>query len=97
MLAITGEVRKVLDEPYTDKRSSELIPQVIIVIEPPRGRDNYEVYLSRSQIKPEALAQWRQLRGSTVSVPVALYLNHEHQFHKFNAKGSPEPVTVKGE
>tara|TARA_R110002096_G_scaffold354162_1_gene547363 strand:- start:1134 stop:1331 length:198 start_codon:yes stop_codon:yes gene_type:complete len=30
--------------------------------------------------------------GQTVTVPVALYVSHEYQFHKFNAKSAPELV-----
>lgn len=95
MLTITGEVRKVLDEPYTDRRTGELIPQALIIIEPPSGRQNYEVFLSRSQIKPDILNTWRKLRGKIVRIEVALYVSHEHGFHKFNAKSSPELVTRK--
>ena len=59
VLAITGEVRKVLDDPYTDKRTGEQVSQVIVIIEPESGRQNYEVYPSRSQLKPQVLDLWK--------------------------------------
>ncbi|MEH6652474.1 MAG: hypothetical protein V7707_20870 [Motiliproteus sp.] len=53
--------------------------------------------MKRSQIKPNALESWRNLKGRTVSIPVSLYVSYEHQFYKFNALGSGEPITDKKE
>ena len=93
MLTITGEVRKVLETSYyTDKRTGELIPQAVIIIEPDAQRQNYEVNLKRSQLKPKTLERWRSLKGQIVSVPVSLFVSYKHQFYKFNALGSGEPI-----
>jgi hypothetical protein len=94
MLTISGEVRKVIDNSYTDKRSGKPVQQALVIIEPLTGRQNYEVFLNQKQIKTGVLEMWERLRGAQVRVPVALFVSHEHRFYKFNAEGSGEPEAL---
>lgn len=82
----------MLETSYTNKRTGELIPQAVVIIEPDTERQNYEVSLKRSQIKPKTLEHWRSLKGQSVSVSMTLFVSYEHQFYKFNAQGSGEPI-----
>jgi hypothetical protein len=90
MLTITGEVRKVLDDQYKDKQGKP-VNQAILVIEPPEGRQNYEVFLSARQVQSGAKDAWLKLQGKQVSLAVSLFVNHEYRFYKFNAIGTGMP------
>lgn len=92
MLTITGEVRKVLDHGYTDKRTGEIVPQAKLVLEPPHGAQNYEVFLTAKQVKNGVRANWEALVGKPAAIAVSLYVNHDYRFHKFTATGSGEPL-----
>ncbi|WP_372878693.1 hypothetical protein [Spongiibacter marinus] len=92
MLTITGEVRKVLDDQYKNKQDQE-VKQAILVIEPPHGRQNYEVFLSARQVQSGAKDAWSKLIGKQASVPVSLFVNHEYRFYKFNAVGNGMPTS----
>ena len=61
MLTISGELRKVLPDEYTDRKTGEIHTQAILVIEPSLGRQNYEVKLSRKHCKDGAATQWKKL------------------------------------
>lgn len=93
MLTITGEVRKVLDDAYTDKKSGEVHPQAIVVIEPKTQAQNYEIQLTRAQCKAGARSHWEKLIGQQATIEVTLYVNYDYRFHKFTAhgKGLPAP------
>ncbi len=90
MLTITGEVRKVLDDQYTDK-NKKTVKQAVLVIEPPEGRQNYEVFLSARQVDAGAKEAWLKQQGKQASVPVSLFVNHDYRFYKFNAVGDGLP------
>ena len=95
MLIIKGEVRKVLDDSYTDKKTGEHHQQSILVIEPPVGAQNYEVKLTRKQCAAKFTDQWRDLVGQNRAVAVTLYVNHQYKFHKFTAiSGEPLPESL---
>lgn len=91
MLTITGEVRKVLDDQYQDRKQRQ-VQQAILIIEPENGRQNYEVYLSNKQLQGGAKDAWSKLQGKKCSVCVSLFVNHDYRFHKFNAVGSGMPM-----
>lgn len=91
MLVIVGELRKVEHEEYTNKRTGQVDRQAILVIEPRHGRDNFQVYLSSKQ-RENGLADWQQLRGKQVQVPVNLYVSFEHKFFKYNLLGAGKPL-----
>lgn len=96
MISIHGELRKIVSSKYTNKKTGEEIHQSVLVIEPENARQNYEVFLSPAQTRsPDALKRWQALKGQTVTVPVNLFVNWEHRFHKFNAVGNAEPLTAK--
>lgn len=90
MLTISGEVRKVLDDQYTDK-NKKTVKQAVLVIEPSEGRQNYEVFLSARQVEAGAKEAWSKLQGKQASVPVSLFVNHDYRFYKFNAVGTGLP------
>jgi len=92
MLTITGEVRKVLDDQYTDKQNRK-VNQAVLVIEPPQGRQNYEVFLSARQVQAGAKDAWLKLQGKQASVGVSLFVNHDYRFYKFNAVGDGLPAS----
>lgn len=92
MIRITGEVRKVLDQPYADRKTGEMIDQAVVVLEPLNSRQNYEVHLSAKQIKAGARKVWESLKGQHVSVAVSLYINWDYRFFKYIATGNGEPV-----
>ena len=92
MLTITGEVRKVLDDQYTD-RNNRTVNQAILIIEPANGRQNYEVFLTARQCQYGAKEAWSKLIGKSAPVAVSLFVSHEHRFHKFNAMGNGSPNT----
>lgn len=94
MLTITGEVRKVLDDEYTDSKGN-LVKQAIIVLEPDDGRQNYEVYINRKLVADGVKDRWLKLKGKKVSAPVTLFISHEYKFHKFNLVDSGEPTVTK--
>lgn len=94
MLTITGEVRKVLDDEYKDGKGNA-VKQAIVVIEPDNGRQNYEVFLSKSQVNSGARQRWEQIKGKRASVAVSLFVSWEYKFYKFNAAGSGEPQLLK--
>ncbi|HQQ62680.1 MAG TPA: hypothetical protein PLF22_03815 [Pseudomonadales bacterium] len=95
MITITGEVRKVLDDQYTDGKGNK-VAQAVLVIEPSSERKNYEVFLSAAQVRSGAKDAWLKLVGQSASVPVSLYVNHEYRLHKFNAAGDGmAPTTAK--
>ena len=50
MITITGEVRKVLDDQYTDSKGNK-VSQAVLVLEPASERKNYEIYLSAAQVR----------------------------------------------
>lgn len=91
MLLITGEIRKVLDDEYKNKNGS-VVKQAIVVIEPLVGRQNYEIYLSRSQVDSGTADAWTKLIGTQASVSVTLFVNYEYKFQKFNALGNGQPL-----
>lgn len=91
MLTITGEVRKVLDDQYKNRQEQQ-VNQAILVIEPPHGRQNYEIFLSSKQVQSGAKDAWAKLIGKQASVPVSLFVNHEYRFYKFNAVGNGLPM-----
>lgn len=93
MLTITGEVRKVLDDQYTD-RNGKTVNQAILIIEPATGRQNYEVFLTARQCQAGIKDAWTKLIGKPASVAVSLFVSHEHRFHKFNAVGNGGPITA---
>jgi len=91
MQMITGEVRKVLDDEYKNKNGN-LVKQAIVVIEPIIGRQNYEIYLSRSQVDSGMVDTWLKLIGKQASVSVTMFVNYEYRFQKFNALGNGQPL-----
>lgn len=95
MLTITGEVRKVLDDEYKDGKGNT-VKQAIIVIEPDNGRQNYEVFLTRAQVNSGMRERWDSLKGKRAAVSVALFVNWDYKFYKFNAIGAGEPLSPKG-
>jgi len=95
MLTVTGEIRKVLETGYTSRKTGEQVNQAIVVIEPANQRQNYEVYLNSSQIKRGAIKAWEALRGQVASIEVALYVNHQYNFHKLSAVGEAQPIKEK--
>lgn len=94
MLTITGEVRKVLDDEYKDGKGN-MVRQAIVVVEPESGRQNYEVFLSKSQVNAGMRERWEALKGKRAAVAVSLFVNWDYKFYKFNAVGSGEPLTAK--
>lgn len=95
MLTITGEVRKVLDDQYTD-RNGKVVSQAILILEPERGRQNYEIFLNAKQCQSGAKDAWAKWIGKTASVTVSLFVSHEHRFYKFNAVGNGTPSEYMG-
>jgi len=94
MLLIKGELRRVIDDSYHDKKTGELHKQAVLVIEPESGRQNYEVKLTRQQCKTAGmLEQWESLRGKIISVAVSLYVNHDYKFHRFTALSAKPEAT----
>lgn len=94
MLTITGEVRKVIDDEYTDSKGV-LVKQAIIVIEPENSRQNYEVFLNRNQVANGAKDLWIKLKGQQASIAASLFVNYEFKFYKFNALGTAQPIVIK--
>jgi len=92
MIKLTGEVRKVLDHGYTDKRTGEQVAQGKLILEPEQGAQNYEIILTAKQIASGARDQWQKLAGQTASVQVSLYINYEYKFTKYTAVGRAEPL-----
>tara|TARA_B100001179_G_scaffold232827_1_gene227400 strand:+ start:3012 stop:3302 length:291 start_codon:yes stop_codon:yes gene_type:complete len=88
---LTGEVRKVLNSDYTDRKSGQVIRQCVLVLEPTNKRQNYEIYLNNKQILGGAATKYEKMKGQTVTVEVSLYVNHQHNFHKFSAVGDALP------
>ncbi|MDH5395136.1 MAG: hypothetical protein OEW97_02605 [Gammaproteobacteria bacterium] len=95
MITLTGEVRKVEKADYTNKKTGEITPQSILIMEPLRGRSNYEIYLNEKQISGGAVAHWEKLKGKQASIPVHLFVNYDYKFHKFNAYGDGLPLNNK--
>lgn len=91
MIAITGEVRKLIDADYKTKNDRN-VRQCVLILEPENGRQNYEVYLNANQLKNGAEAAWPTLRGSVQTIEVSLFVSHEHKFYKFNATGTGMPL-----
>lgn len=92
MFLVIGELRKILDNAYTDKRTGKPVQQAILVLEPATGRQNVEVYLSSKQMA--SLKDWEALQGQQVGIMASLYINHEYRFHKLNALGDAKPQPV---
>jgi len=90
MLLIVGEVRKIVTQPYTDKKTGKSVNQAVLVLEPANSRHNYEVFLTNKQLA--ACALWEKLKGKQAAVMVNLYVNHEFHFHKFTAVGDAKPL-----
>ena len=90
MLTITGEVRKVLDDSYTDKRTKKPVKQSILVLEPDDHAQNFEVKLTSAQLDSGVEADWQKLVGKQASVAVSLYINYDYKFHRYTAvTGNP--------
>ena len=85
MLTITGEVRKVLDDTYTDKSSGKPVKQAILVIEPANQAQNHEIKLTAVQCKAGLDAEWQALVGHQAAIEVSLYVNFQYKFHRFTA------------
>ena len=95
MLIVSGEVRKIVDKSYSDKKTGQKIKQAAIVIEPVQGSQNYEVYLNRTQSNDKTLLHWENLKGSKAAIEVTLYVNYKYGFHKFSALGTAEPLSME--
>jgi hypothetical protein len=93
MITITGEVRKVLDDQYTDSKGNK-VSQAVLVLEPASERKNYEIYLSAAQVRNGAKEAWSKFQGHTASIAVSLFVNHEYKLHKFNAAGDGYPLAA---
>lgn len=91
MLIITGEVRKVIDDPYTD-RDGNTVNQKVVVLEPSSGRQNFEVFLTGSQVNAGIDQRWLKLKGKVASIEVSLYVNYQYRFYKYSAVGDGEPI-----
>lgn len=89
MLTITGEVRKIIDDEYTNSKGV-VVKQAIIVLEPDNGRQNYEVFINAKQVANGAKDQWLRAKGKKVTIPVSLFISHEYKFHKFNLINSAQ-------
>lgn len=85
MLTITGEVRKILDDSYTDKRTKKLVKQAILVLEPEDQAQNYQVKLTGAQLNSGVDTDWQKLIGKPAAVAVSLYVNYDYKFHRFTA------------
>lgn len=85
MLTITGEVRKILDDSYSDKRTKKIVRQAVLVLEPEDQAQNFEIELTSSQLDSGAEAEWQKLIGKQASVAVSLYINYEYKFHRYTA------------
>lgn len=92
MLTISGEVRKVLDDSYTDKRTKKTVKQAILVLEPEDQAQNFEIKLTSAQLDSGVEADWQKLIGKRASVAVSLYVNYEYKFHRYTAV-TGKPIT----
>lgn len=92
MIIIKGEVRKVVDHGYKDKKTGSLVKQALIVIEPDQGRQNYEVMLTTKHVDTGIRKAWEALIGKSASVAVSLYVNYEYKFYKFTASNDAKPI-----
>ena len=92
-MTITGEVRKVLDDQYTDGKGNK-VAQAVLVMEPASERKNYEIYLSAAQVRNGAKDAWSKYQGQTASIAVSLFVNHEYKLQKFNAVGDGYPMAI---
>lgn len=95
MLMISGELRKILPSNYVNRQTGEEVNQLVLVIEPSNRRQNYEIFLNSKQIQGGAIPAWQALKGNIVTVEVDLYVNYQHNFHKFSAVGNGMPIKEK--
>jgi len=95
MLTVTGEVRKVIPQEYTNKKTGEVLSRALVILEPDDSKYNYEVQLTTKQCQQGIIQEWLDAKGKVVSVPVKLYVNYEYRFSKFTAvdQGSPQTVS----
>jgi len=95
MLTVTGEVRKVIPQEYTNKKTGEVLSRALVILEPDDSKYNYEVQLTTKQCQEGVIEEWQQAKGKVVSVPVKLYVNYEYRFSKFTAvdRGVPQVTT----
>ena len=85
MITITGEVRKVESNNYTNKKTGEVFNQSIVILEPKVGRNNFEIFLSSKQISKGAIEKWQALKGQQATANVSLFVNYKFEFYKFTA------------
>lgn len=93
MILLTGEVRKILDKPYTTK-SGKSVSQAVLVLEPFDSSQNFEVYLSAKQLAGGVREQWEKLKGQQAAIMCQLFINFDYKFYKYNAIGEAKPIAA---
>lgn len=84
MMILTGEVRKLIPDSYTDK-DGRTHSRYLLVLEPDNKTQNYEIQFTVRQCEDLIHQQWEKLKGKKASVEVSLYVNYEHRFIKYSA------------